>query len=439
MSNFKLIFITAFIVAGVFGFLVFAGIINIGGGSTSSTTVEGGVTIWGTIDQKAMAAFVEDFNVHNAKIHISYEQKDPASFDQVLVEAIAGGTPPDLVLLPSNLVWRFQNKLTHIPFTTLPAQTFQTTFTSASNIFAVSDGTIAVPWASDPLVMYYNRDLLQGAGIALPPTDWDTFTNTVTKLTKKTSDLTVTQAGVAFGSYKNVSHAKDILALLFMEAGSPFVFSNTNSIGVGFGPVAGGDKNNAAISATTFFMGFSDPIKSMYSWNAGQSRDRDMFIRSSLAYYFGSASELPYIRAQNPNLNFGIALPPQSPNGTPLTTGSLYGFAIPKSAPNQLLSYTATTLLSGTQAQSVMTSLLQTTASLIPVRRDVLAQKPTNDPYLGFLYDATLVQKSWLDPNPIISDQIFSNFIMSITSGALSIDQALAKAATQLGALTGSN
>lgn len=184
-------------------------------------------------------------------------------------------------------------------------------------------------------------------------------------------------------------------------------------------------------------MAFSNPLKPVYSWNGGQSADRDSFIQSKLAYYFGTASELPIIRAQNPNLNFGIALPPQAQGGTPLTTGSIYGFAIPKSAPNQLLSYTATTILSGAQAQSALATDLETSAALMPVRRDVLAVKPVSDPYLGFLYDATLIQRSWLDPNPIASNQIFSNLISNINSSALSTDQALAKAATELGSLGG--
>ncbi len=438
MSNFKIIFLTVFIVAAVFGFLTFAGIIKIGGSSSTTTTVQGTVNIWGTVDSRAMATFVSDFNTHNADIHVTYQQKDASTFDQTFVEAIASGNPPDLVLLPNNLVWRFQNKLTHIPFASLSAQTFQTTFVGSANIFTTTDGTLAVPFAADPLVMYYNRDLLQSAGIAQPPATWTAFLDTIPKLAKKTSDLSITTAATAMGTYKNIAHPKDILALLFMESGSNFLTTNNGSFVVDFGPVAGVGKNDAAIAATNFFMGFSDPLKSIYTWNAGEPTDRNLFIQSNLAYYFGTASELPVIHAQNPNLNFGIALPPQGAKGTPMTTGAIYGFGIPKSAPNQLLSYTATTILAGAQAQTALTADLQANASLMPVRRDVLAQKPTSDPYLGFLFDATLIQRSWLDPNPIFSDQVLSDFISTITSSVLTVDQALAKVATQLAALGGS-
>lgn len=439
MSNFKIIFITAFVVAALFGFLVFSGIIHFGSTATTTTNIQGTVTIWGTVDSRAMAAFVTDFNIHNANIHIAYQQKDTSTFDQSLVEAIAGGTPPDLVLLPNNLVWRFQNKLTHIPFASLPAQTFQSTFISAANVFTAPDGTLAVPWAADPLVVYYNRDLLQAQGIAVPPKNWTEFSSTVSALTKKTSDLTITTAGTAMGTYANIFHAKDILALLFMQSGSSFITTNASgALAVDFGPVANADRNAAAIAATNFYMAFSDPLKPVYTWNGGEPYDRDAFIQSKLAYYFGTASELPIIRSQNPNLNFGIALPPQGVGGTPLTTGAVYGLAIPKSAPNQLLSYTATTLLASVQSESALTNDLQSSAALIPVRRDVLAQKPAADPYLSFLYDAVLIERSWIDPNPAVSEQIFSSFIRSISSSALPVDQALAKMATQLGALGGS-
>ncbi len=437
MSNFKLIFITVFIVAGVFGFLVFSGIVNVGGGGSTTVAPEGSVVVWGTLDSSAMIPFVSDFNTKNPTINIVYIQKDTATFDQILVESIAGGTPPDLVLLPNNLVWRFQNKLTHIPFTSLPAQTFTSTFVDAADIFMDTDGALAIPWAADPLVMYYNQDLLQNEGIALPPKNWTEFAETVTKTTKKTSDLTITQSGAALGTYKNIVHPKDILALLFMQSGNSFVTINNGALVVDFGPVSTGNKNASAILATDFFMSFSNPIKSVYSWNAGLPSDRNLFIQSKLTYYFGTASELPIIRAQNPNLNFGIALPPQTPTGNTLTTGAIYGFAIPKAAPNQLLSYTATTLLSGQAAQTSLTNLLQQGAALTPVRRDVLAVKPTSDPYLGFLYDATLVQKVWVDPNPIISNTIFSNLIGNINSSALTTDQAIARAAAELAGLGG--
>jgi ABC-type glycerol-3-phosphate transport system substrate-binding protein len=436
MSNFKLILIGIFAAAAVFGMMVFSGIISLGG-SSSATEVQGSVTVWGTFDSRALSGFLSDFNTRNQKISIIYQQKDAASFDAALIEAIAAGSPPDLVLLPDNLVWRYQNKMAHIPFTSLPAQTFQATFVSAGDIFAAADGYVAVPWATDPLVMYYNRDMLQGVGIALPPATWQDFTASVPLLAKKQVDLTLTQMAAALGSYANVAHAKDILALLMFENGNPFITGTATRPSVHFGAGSMGTDSVSAAQALDFYMAFSNASKQVYTWNAGQALDRDAFTQSSLAYYFGLASELPLIRAANPNLNFGIALPPQAPGKTPVTSGRIYGFAIPKSAPNQILSYTAATLLASSESEQALTTKTGADLALVPVRRDVLAAKPAGDAYLGLLYDAALVQRSWLDPYPSASSPIFAALVRDVSSSSLSVETALTKAAAQLNQLGG--
>ncbi len=430
MSNFKLIFIGIFVAGAIGGLLVFSGIINVGG--SSATTVQGSATVWGTLDDTAFSAFLTSFNNSSKDVHVTYVQKDPATLDSDLTEALASGTPPDLVLLPDNLVWRYQDKLIHIPFSTLPTATFQTTFVDSADIFLASDGTVALPFAADPLVMYYNKDLLASAGIAQPPTNWQDFLNSIPLMTKKKSDLTLTQMGAAMGAYTNIAHAKDILAMLFMQSGSQFITDTGGMLDVHFGSNAQGNEEADAASAMNFYMGFSDPLKQDYTWNAGSPLDRDAFTQSSLAYYFGSASELPLIRAQNPNLNFGIALPPQGVSGTPLTTGTSYGFAIPKTAPNELLSYTAATLMISAASETSLVNTTGTTLALIPTRRDVLTIKPTSDPYLQFLYNAALVQHSWLDPNPTVSDQIFGDLVKNISSSTFDTDSALTQASAQL-------
>lgn len=431
MSNFKTIFIIVFAAAAIFGILVFSGAISVGSRS-ATTEIQGSVTVWGTFDSASLSGFISDFNTRNQKISLLYVEKDPALFDASLIEAIAAGTPPDLVLLPDNLVWRYQDKLTHIPFASLPAQTFQNTFVSSANVFAATDGYVAVPWAADPLVMYYNRDLLESAGIVNPPTNWQAFVDSVPLLAKKETDLTLTQEATALGAFGNIAHAKDILAMLFFENNNKFVAEEGGQLAVHFGSTGTGTDLVTSTQALEFYMSFSDARKPTYTWNSGKQLDREAFVQSTLAYYFGTASELPLIRAQNPNLNFGISLPPQAMGAVRVTSGRTYGFAIPKSAPNQLLAYTAATLLANTVSQSALTTATGADLALIPVRRDVLAAKPANDPYVALLYDAALVQRSWMDPNPITSSQVFATLVRDVASATLSTGDALSKAAATL-------
>ncbi len=435
MNSFKTIVLAVFIGATVIGVLVFSGIINIGG-RAADVSVEGSVTLWGTFSSRDMSPLVQDYNIRNQKIPITYVEKSPATFTDDLVEALARGTAPDVVILPDNLINRFEDKVTHISFATLPARTFADTFVSGASIFLAKDGAIGVPWAADPLVLYYNKNLLEGAGVVKVPANWKEFSDTVPAMTQKREDMTLISSGAALGTFTNIAHAKDIIALLFLQTGNLFI-SNGVPVVPHFGTSSvTANTANVGPEALNFFTAFSNPVNDVYSWNAGQPLDRDAFVRSSLAYYFGTASELPLISSSNPNLRFDVALPPQSSATTPSTTGRIYGLVIPKTAPNQLLSYTAATAFANTASSTALVEKAGTTLALMPVRRDVLANIPTADPYLALMYRATLLQRTWFDPNPVKSNEVFASLVREITSGIATVEQALSKAATQITALS---
>ncbi|MEI6316618.1 MAG: extracellular solute-binding protein [bacterium] len=429
---FKNVILGIFIAGALLAMAMFAGIIKIGGKSTSTTVVKGTAVMWGTFSFQSMQPLLSDFKDVNGDINIQYVEKNPATFSSDITESIAAGNPPDLILMPDNLIKHFKDQIVHIPFTSIPADTYTNTFISAANIFVANDGIVALPWAADPMILYYNRDMLQSAGYAKPPAKWQDFTDSIKLLTIKQNDMTITQNAAALGTYSNIAHAKDIIALLFLQTGNPFMTYDYSHFTAYLGGGGTTNERDIANQVMAFYTAFSNPVKAVYSWNAGEPLDRDLFEQSSLAYYFGSASELPAIRAKNPNLNFGIALPPQSPTGTIVTTGRIFGIAIPKSAKNQLLSFTAASLLTNSAAEASLSGNSAVTLALLPVRRDVLSGKQVSDQYLNFLYKTVIVQKSWFDPDPIVSDKILGGAIRDINSSLMTIDEALGKAETQL-------
>lgn len=435
-SNFKIIFIAVFIVAAIAGVLSFAGIIKLGG--SSQQKISGVATVWGTINQQSLSKFFAAVNVTNPDIQVVYIQKDESTFEKDIIEAVASAQVPDLIILPDNLSYRFSSKLMHIPFASLPAQTFGTNYISASNIFAVNDGYLAVPFVADPLVMYFNQDLLAAVGISQAPKDWPAFSSSVSLLTKKTSDLTIVQSATALGTYKNINNAKDILALLFMQGGNNLVLKNPDgTLNPRFGATAGNQETSAAKNALNFYLGFSNPVNDSYSWNDGLPRDRDSFVRGTLVYYFGHASELPIIRAQNPNLNFSIGLPPQFKNAkVPLTTGTMYGLSIPAIAKDKTLSVTVAKMLTTKENEQLLVSSGGSQFSYVPGRRDVIAEKPVGDPYMTLLYNVALVMRTWLDPHPTSSNQIFRDLVYTISSGVSTVDIALLDAGGKMQALS---
>ena len=55
---------------------------------------------------------------------------------------------------------------------------------------------------------------------------------------------------------------------------------------------------NPAEEALSFFTQFADPSKDIYSWNRALPSADSAFLAKNLAFYFGSASETPSLRAR---------------------------------------------------------------------------------------------------------------------------------------------
>lgn len=417
---------TFFGLVAVIAVVVFAkapGAMNSGSGIPG---VGGNVVIWGTFaDQGGVADPINDFNTVYKKIFtVSYAYHDPKNFDRELVEALASGNGPDIVLLPDDLVLRHSDKIELIPYTTFPQRNFQTLFIQAAEIYMRAQGVVALPFAIDPMVMYWNRDLFSNASITEPPKYWDEFLTMAPRLTKrdlKTTDIT--QSAISFGEYVNVDNAKDLIALLFLQVGNPIVkledgkpkmqlfTTNGNEIVV--------DQN--ITSAFRFYMDFSNPLKSIYSWNRARASSRDEFINGNLAVYFGFASDYKPLQQKNPHLNFTVApMPVPRDTKVSITYARMHGLAVLKSSRNkQTAFYAVQHLLEITPSGDFAAQF-----NLPPVRRDLLTKRPT-DAAMSVFFDSAIWSRTWLDPKPEESDNAFKLMVESVSSGRSTIDFAM--------------
>ena len=184
-GNFQIIFLVVFIAAAILGVLVFSGAIPIGS-DKNEVGSQGTVVLWGTVKSQDIAPALEDFNRANPTFVVKYVQKFPETFDRDLLEALASGTGPDLFFLPDNLAFHYANRIFTIPYQSYPIASFKNAFAGAGEVFMTTNGILAFPIAIDPLVMYYNRSMLDANGIVYPPVYWDEFQNLAPLLTKKT-------------------------------------------------------------------------------------------------------------------------------------------------------------------------------------------------------------------------------------------------------------
>jgi len=87
-----------------------------------------------------------------------------------LLTAFAGGSLPDVLMLPNGWVGEFAmiGALAPLADPALAA----TMFPGVLESVRYRDRDFAVPWSLAPQVQFYRRDLVEAAGYAAPPTDW---------------------------------------------------------------------------------------------------------------------------------------------------------------------------------------------------------------------------------------------------------------------------
>lgn len=433
LSKFQLIFLGTFIIAIIAAIGIFA-LSKATGGVTSS------VVIWGTLPDETMQVFLLRPEIKGAfdakKTAVSYVAKSSETFDKDVVEAIASGKGPDAIMITQDAALQYLDKVVPIPFASFPERSFkdpQKGYLQEAELFLTPQGIEAFPFTIDPMVMYWNRTLFTNAGISTPPTLWSQFytpDGAITKINKIDTNHNILKTALALGTYNNVFHAKDILSLLMFQAGSPIVIRDATT-GVFSGVLSNSNStivDNGAQAALSFYTQFADPAKNIYSWNTALPLSRDAFTAGDLALYFGYASELSNLYTRNPNLNFDVALMPQSQSSSAnVTFGKIYGLAILKSASN----VTATAGVLVTLASSASQAVWSSVSGYPPVTRDLLAIRPSG-PFMSVFYTAALQSQGWLDPNRSATDTIFGDMVRSVLSGSQQPGDAVTDASGRL-------
>ncbi len=418
-----------FALLAIFGVLVFSGAIPLGGGNQEGSG--GTVVLWGTVKVATMAPLLEEFNTLNPNFLLKYVEKSAETFDQDLLEALASDTGPDLFFLPSEMAYNYDNKIFAIPYQSYPVTTFKNNFSGAGDVFLTSRGILAFPLSVDPLVMYYNQSELDANGVIYPPTTWEDLVALVPKLTKKDESNRIIKSAVALGHFSNITHAKDILAALFMQTGNKIVAEKQGIFSSTLDTKAS-DQRFEIPSILEFYTSFADPNKTVYSWNRSFPNSNEAFSQQSSAFYFGFASELVPLINKNPNQSFGVAPFPQIKNSnTKLTGARVLGVAVLSSSKNFNTAFTAASVL----ATGSFATKFAGATGVVPARRDLLLSKPTTDAYSPIFYDSALYARGWLDPSSKGSSDIFRRMVESVLSNSMTSQSAITDANSKLNLL----
>ena len=397
-----------------------------------SNRQKGTVVVWGTITNEDFT-LLKNYLESEKEIPQSVEYLfiEPFEFDSKLTTALAEGVGPDVVLLTDNRLVIHENKLLQIDYEFFPERLFKDTFVEAGEIFTDENGIFGFPFLIDPMVMYWNRALFTEAGESQPPKYWDELLTLVPDLTVKDTNLAIEKSAIAMGDYENINHAKELFTTLLLQSGNDVVRRKTEEEGGRKYEILFANKLGFTVApaqaAVNFYTQFSNPSRNVYSWNRSLPDSLDAFIAGDVAIYFGFASEFATVRQKNPNLNFDVAVIPQSRSGRSSTVGRVLSMAIPKTTPNVDRAYS---FIQNMIEQDVVT-LMSDVLFLPPVRRDLLAGNPGNA-FMQTFHDSALLSENIYDFDPDETDEIFRNVIESVVSGRLTTSEAVTRAHNEL-------
>ncbi len=430
-------------VIGVFIFfiliavLIFSGILP---GFRNDSSSGGTVSMWGSIPSAVFkAALQNEPALSNANITVTYTEIPASSFETTLIDALARSGGPDLIIMPHTLIYRHADKVRLTSNESLSARDYADSFIEEGKLFQRANGAIAFPLYVDPLVMYVNRDIYSTAGYPRTPEFWDQFfsagsgRSVLSTLTAIDSRGMIEKSAIALGDFSNVNHAKDIISLFLLQAGSAIVAPNATADAGYVSDLTSNENEKTtlpAVLAVNFFTQFADRGRTTYTWSGSLQKSKDAFTSGMLASYIGLASELPELKAKNPHLNFDMTLIPQRTEGTALTFGNIYGVAVLARAQNPNVALRAAGIITGKN----FSGALAKTLSVASARRDALDTQ-SSDPLRTVIDRSALIARGWLDPNPVATETVFGTMVQSTIVGRSETTSAVNRAHQELNIL----
>lgn len=278
---------------------------------------------WRQEDKAAYAKLIAAFRKQHPGINVKFEAFEAANYNTVLSTALAGGTGPDIVQArsygtlgvgkPDYLVPLDKTmvpELGNFPDSALAAETMR------------ADGKLyAVPLASQTMLIIYNRELFEKAGVT-PPTTWDELVAVSKTLKDKginpfgngtaTAWQNETIVGALLSSLIGVQFEKDVLA-------GKADFTDPRFVG--------------ALTKLDELKPYFAPNFSGVDYAASQQ----LFATGRAAMFAGGSFEIANFLRQNPKLKLGLFASPVAKTGDPRLVALYYdgGYAINAASKNR--------------------------------------------------------------------------------------------------------
>ncbi len=173
------------------------------GGKTAGGPVTISFMAWGAPEELAVwQQIVDDFQVAKPNIKVNVEVADWDSYWEKLKTLLAASTPPDVFAMDAPLYLDYQSRgvlLNLQPYIDKSAGFLDGFYPVTLQAYKLDDGYYGMPRDFQTIVLFYNKDMFDKAGIAYPNSNWtyDDLRTAAKSLTlDKNGDGTIEQWGL---------------------------------------------------------------------------------------------------------------------------------------------------------------------------------------------------------------------------------------------------
>ncbi|PIR87200.1 MAG: hypothetical protein COU11_01855 [Candidatus Harrisonbacteria bacterium CG10_big_fil_rev_8_21_14_0_10_49_15] len=384
---------------------------------------QGELLVWGVFDSASVMTetLIADFTLRNPGVAVTYRQLDPRTYETELINALAAGTGPDVFMIHNTWLAKHGNKLFPLTSEQYPITELRDTFPEVVEQDLTAGGQVyALPLYIDSLALFYNRDILDAAGLARPPQTWNDFVSVVPRLRQLDSfGRLVRAAGAIGGSATNIDRASDLLSLMMLQYGTTMV--NNSRTAATFA--------NFAQPAVDFYASFARPMDGNYTWDAGFTQSVDAFSIGQSAMLFHYGYEIPLLKAKNPFLNFVVAPMIQANVSSPVNYASYWALGVSTRTADPAMAWAL--VFNSTLNPAAVDPYLKA-AGRSPALRELIDTYAKSGGEASVFASQALSATSWYQPNPVVIDSIFSNLITEVVSGRIPTETALRQAQTRV-------
>lgn len=431
------------------------------------------LNVWGVVDD--FDVYEDAFNqyrLEHPNVSFQYRRLRLEEYEKDLVDALAEDRGPDIFLIHNSWTDKYSTKIAPMPPSTQIAYSIITgtikkerswelrrepTITLRAykdayadvavkdtvrtvNLSTQSDRTdyqeriMGIPVTLDTLALFYNKDLLNAAGIPTPPGEWGPFVEQVKRLTRIDAQGKLLQAAAGIGTARNIDRAVDLVSVLMIQNGAEMADANGYPRFQTIPPeLATVRSEPPAWQALKFYTDFANPAQDTFTWDDSQPNALDAFVQGRTAFFFGYAYHLPIVKSRAPKLNLGITALPQI-EGSPTKNYANYWYlTVSKKSKNQDVAWN---FLNSLTKPELAVKVLDKAKR--PAARKSLLAAQLEDEAVGVFASQVLTATSWYrGKDPEAMEEAFLTMIDDVVHGRVDVGRAVRVASDKVGQTIG--